>query len=352
MRRQLLSLLAVLAVSVSSADVSAEQRKWTGFSIGVHGGVAKTDYASNLGDGSKFCATAAEAVGGTASASCEINGHNFILGGEGQVGDGTLSRTYNTETGEITGFVEGFRASSTRSNSLIDNTLYPAHYASFVTSTRDQQLNTVVRTLAVGLVDGFDLGDGRLQAKGGTYGAHIGYNYHRSDDIVIGFEADITRLANDGDSTSSSDDAPSNPVRYEVLSYSRSVSIQSKYLASARLKLGKAMGDYLPYITAGLAYSEFKGDVATDAQFRIRNVSHPDIPSTQGSFSDSAFGAVVGAGLSWRASDNIILSGEALYYHFDKSVDISDLTINEAVQESVGLDDVMEVRVKLSIGLN
>lgn len=90
--------------------------------------------------------------------------------------------------------------------------------------------------------------DPDFKLKGGEYGVTAGWN-RQEGHLVAGFEGDVSYSDADGHSTIAG--APS-PATSTVLSG------DLKYLATARARLGYAMGPVLLYGTGGFAASELK----------------------------------------------------------------------------------------------
>ena len=139
-------------------------------------------------------------------------------------------------------------------------------------------------------------------------------------------------------------------------SYSQSVNVDTKFLASFRGKLGFAIGNFLPYITAGLAIARY--DIRAASQL---NLSNSDVSieknvgiglASERTFKETAFGAVVGGGVSTVAFQNVIVSIEGLYCFFDDEVNVTSGFLNSEGVNIVSLDDIIEGRLKISVPLN
>ena len=113
-------------------------------------------------------------------------------------------------------------------------------------------------------------GDDDTTALGGL---HAGYNWQRSDHLVLGIEGDVD-FADDID-----------------------------YLASIRGRIGYAAGPTLFYATAGVAFLGFDDNFGD---------------------SDSFTGYVVGGGIEHKLRENVSLGLEALYYNFEDDSEASD----------------------------
>ncbi len=133
-----------------------------------------------------------------------------------------------------------------------------------------------------GFYAGGQLGYGQVEADeldgdtdGATYGVHAGYLYDLGS-VVLGGELDLdgTNIENDTDGVAELDT-----------------------VTRAKLRLGYDAGDWLPYVTAGIAQARVSSDV--DAI---------DGDDTGG------FG---GLGVEYRLSDSLRIGGEVLRHQFD-----------------------------------
>lgn len=167
---------------------------------------------------------------------------------------------------------------------------------------------------------------------------HARYDYQTAGNIVAGVEFDLTMPGGNGASASSM--AAVDPDG--VLSIDRGYKTRSSFLASARLRLGYAMGDYMVYGTGGLAYTDFDTTAFTSGTY------DGHATGTSVSRMDYAWGGVVGGGVQTFVSDNAAVSLEGLYYRYDKQVDLD----MEGGGTSVTLDDSFSVMMKFSIRAN
>jgi outer membrane immunogenic protein len=98
-------------------------------------------------------------------------------------------------------------------------------------------------------------------------GAHIGYNWQRPNNIVLGIEGDVSFI----------DDID--------------------YLATVRGRLGYAFGPTLAYVTGGAAFIGLDEELSSG--------------------DDTETGWVAGLGLERKLRENISIGAEALYYGFE-----------------------------------
>ena len=142
-----------------------------------------------------------------------------------------------------------------------------------------------------GFYAGGQLGFGRLDSdaivdeddpEGALYGVHAGYNYDFGS-IVLGGEVDF-------DLTNIEIDEPEAEV---------------ESVARAKVKLGYDAGQFMPYVTAGVAQATTTDDLDGE---------------TDGSFA--------GLGVSYLLNDAIILGGEVLQHQFEDIADIDGADVD------------------------
>ena len=114
---------------------------------------------------------------------------------------------------------------------------------------------------------------GEPGADGFFGGVHAGYNYDLGN-VVLGGEIDYDFIFRDLDDVTDG---------------------ELQGIGRARLKAGWDMGRVLPYVTGGLGYA--MAEVGDDSL--------------------SGVGYVVGAGIYFAATDNIIVGADYLYHRFD-----------------------------------
>ncbi|MEL6685208.1 MAG: outer membrane beta-barrel protein [Pseudomonadota bacterium] len=142
-----------------------------------------------------------------------------------------------------------------------------------------------------GFYAGGQLGFGRLDSdaivdeddpEGAIYGVHAGYNYDFGS-IVLGGEVDF-------DLTNIEIDDPEAEV---------------ESVARAKVKLGYDAGQFMPYVTAGVAQATTTDDLDGE---------------TDGNFA--------GLGVSYLLNDAIILGGEVLQHQFEDIADIDGADVD------------------------
>jgi len=143
-----------------------------------------------------------------------------------------------------------------------------------------------------GFYAGGQLGYGQLDSSsitdsddpsGAIYGVHAGYNYDFGS-IVLGGEVDF-------DLTNIEADTPETDV---------------DSVARLKAKLGYDAGQFMPYVTAGVA--------------RVETSGTPLDGSTDGSFA--------GLGLSYMMSDTLIVGGEVLQHQFEDVADVDGVDVD------------------------
>ena len=133
-------------------------------------------------------------------------------------------------------------------------------------------------------------------------GLTVGYNAHFQNNIVFGIEADISTGNNSGRSLSTANFGCGGGVQ--------ACESELEWFATVRARLGYAMGNALPYVTAGLAISEVYGGIVQPLNTVARG-------------SDTHTSFVAGVGLEYAIDQNWSFKVEGLYV-FDESTNYYD----------------------------
>lgn len=218
----------------------------------------------------------------------------------------------------------GYTSASTKNNN---------RYSSIANS----YFSTVGAAENMGFRDAVQLGASRLgyatDSEGaGSYGAFAGFNY-QFDEAVVGLEADYTRFDQANRSTSLVnlrfvDPVNLNPVDLAITGRSSTNIIE---YGTIRARGGYAVGNFLPFLTAGLAV----GRAAISEQVIVKDKASLNAPYDRTisatSFGDGSMttvlgstgktktvaGFAAGAGLDVAITQNIIVRGEYQYVLFD-----------------------------------
>lgn len=196
-------------------------------------------------------------------------------------------------------------------------------------------------SLAIGF-GGLSDGDVSGSDGGVAAGIHLRYDHQTESNWLFGAELSIT---SPGGSGASGSDTSTFGLRTEDytspdLKINRAVSVDTTALASARLRLGYAMGDYLAYATGGLAYARYNATSTTTGSFD--GVQASETATANG----DAVGGVIGGGVSSFVADNATISVEGLYYRFGGD----DVHFDNGA--SAGLDSAFSVMTTFSIRAN
>lgn len=138
-----------------------------------------------------------------------------------------------------------------------------------------------------------DHGQVWLDASGFTWGVHAGYNHMMPNLWVIGIEGEIGQMNINTERIVIKDD---DVLRANVGMY-----------GTLRARLGYAMGRFLPYVTAGVAFVDIEnagGNPANDARFLT--------------IDERRFGFAVGAGAELAITPNFVGRLEYLYIDTEK----------------------------------
>lgn len=141
-----------------------------------------------------------------------------------------------------------------------------------------------------------------LGTEGFLGGALIGYTYQMSA-LVIGAEADISFGSVEGSQLYT---MPGGAYKWQIES-------QLNMLATARAKLGLALGPVLIYGTGGVAFADFAADKEVTS-----NDGHPWSTTALDHANDNHVGLVYGAGVEWQITKNLTVKGEYLRADFGK----------------------------------
>ncbi len=160
--------------------------------------------------------------------------------------------------------------------------------------------------------------------RGITFGAAVGYNY-MIDDILLGFEADYTRI---GQSHTSADQigrrvtTSNGDVNDVILTSQQTVRIHD--YVTARIRLGAAYGRFLPYVTFGGAVGRFDVDKSVNIDWRFQRaavgpfVTALGFPTTvtDNRRNQYGYGFSGGLGLDVALTDFAFVRGEYLFTRF------------------------------------
>ena len=117
----------------------------------------------------------------------------------------------------------------------------------------------------------------------GWEGFQAGYNYQAAR-VVYGVEADLTWT---GQRDSFNFTGTSTPVQFEDFNYQETTAAKLQYMGTVRGRIGYAFGEFLPYITGGLAW----GRMAMDLNWTLKQLFCQNcVASFSGSESHTLFG--------------------------------------------------------------
>jgi len=145
--------------------------------------------------------------------------------------------------------------------------------------------------------------------SGGLAGnINMRYDHQAGEHWIFGAEVDFTGMPESVLRSQSS----VGVADFLSIGIGRSMEVQT-LLASARLRLGYAFGDYMIYGTGGAAYAH--SDATYTETIQSEDFSEYTLSRSK-SKSLTSFGGVIGGGLSVFLSDNSAVSLEGLYYVF------------------------------------
>lgn len=208
-------------------------------------------------------------------------------------------------------------------------------------SASSGNISSEALAIAIGGLSPADLSDN----EGGlSPNIHVYFDHQTESNWVIGAGVDLNFTGASGASTSSLTTLATSfgAGADQHVGVERGYALDTNLIASARLRLGYAMGNVMLYGTGGVAYADFDATVTTAGSYMGKSASVSD------TVSGNAFGAVIGGGVSTFVAENAVVSLEGLYYKFDGDVDFND--VHE--DATVTLEDAFSVMMKFSIRTN
>lgn len=144
-----------------------------------------------------------------------------------------------------------------------------------------------------------------LSDEGFLGGLQAGYNWQFQSRIVLGIEADITWADIDATGTFDTD-------KYNPSVWSKKHDLSLDHFGTARVRVGYAAGNLLPYVTGGFAWGKTSGDLAV--AYYPPGAAEP-YGISGASVKEAHTGWTVGGGVEWAITQS--LSFKAEYLHID-----------------------------------
>lgn len=211
-----------------------------------------------------------------------------------------------------------------------------------------------------------------LSAGGFVIGGHLGYLHQTKNNWVFGVEGDISVVAGmegdvNDDRVLMGDDGArilfvDGLVDDARVDATAAFDAEVDWLASLRLRAGRAYGDLMPFVTAGVGFAKYEVSGAAGVTFLETDFTSctPDcnfetasVSQASGSDDGLAVGPVIGGGLEYMITPGMTVRGEALYYIFNEEIDVSGLGEDggDALDAggSLELDNVLVGRVAFSV---
>jgi outer membrane immunogenic protein len=217
----------------------------------------------------------------------------------------------------------------------------------------DPALSAALRNAASGVPNAF-LFSGRNQSGVMNFGGFLGINY-QSDDMVLGLEADYTRgrMKGDRSGTASGTIGPYLNVtgtanRTDSWTATTSSNVEVQDFGTIRARAGYAHGNFLPYVTAGIAWVRASHEQRTTVGGTFSETNFAPVPVTTtgamvvnpsalrtGAKQKFHFGYALGAGVDVALSRNIFFRAEAIHSRIS-DVGETNVQINQ-VRASAGV---------------
>jgi outer membrane immunogenic protein len=148
--------------------------------------------------------------------------------------------------------------------------------------------------------------EGKSDLDGGMIGGLVGFDYSMGNGIVIGAVGDLSWL-------NASGNADVEPEIINSMGSDYSVDTSLNWLGTVRGRVGFELGNALIYGTGGVAFGGVESDLQVDGS------------GTIGSDSSTQVGWTAGAGISFMATESVMLGLEYLYVDLgDDSYDFGD----------------------------
>jgi outer membrane immunogenic protein len=204
------------------------------------------------------------------------------------------------------------------------------------TSRQAGQVDPLLRRLVQGSIVETGINSMPLVEQGRTqdgrigFGAFIGYNV-QLDDIVLGVEADYTRAKVEAELNGSRTGRVAGTTETYDWAASTARSRKMTDFGTVRFRLGYAWDNWMPYVTAGLAYGRSSDSgMAAIAGTQFTTAVCPDgscagptnyTPSflREANRSKLNFGYALGAGVDLALTQNIFLRAEVQHIRFAES---------------------------------
>ena len=151
-----------------------------------------------------------------------------------------------------------------------------------------------------------------INPNGGLGGFQAGYNF-QADRAVYGIETDFTWTGQSDSIVLSGDTRPRN-FNTEDFSYNETTSARLKYMGTVRGRLGYAVGQFLPYVTGGLAW----GRISMDTNWLLHQFNQVTNLPFSGSESHTHIGWTLGAGFEYAFAERWSAKAEYLYVDLGK----------------------------------
>ena len=139
-------------------------------------------------------------------------------------------------------------------------------------------------------------------------GAQAGYNFQLPNNVVVGIETDFQGSAIKLRGSANYTDAGGGSTN----TVGGAADFGQEWFGTTRVRLGYAVGNVLPYVTGGVAYSSLVGSF----NYATSTLGFGVTSSTSAAGSDVKVGFAAGAGLEYAISPNWTVKTEYLYTHY------------------------------------
>lgn len=176
-----------------------------------------------------------------------------------------------------------------------------------------------------------------IEINGAFFGVHAGWMIRATSDIVVGVEADISYFGV-SDETGILDEGPG----LDGYQYGEA---EIEWFGSVRARAGVPIDRVMPYVTGGVGFVNYNFTL-DDEGFGTGGGGEPG----RASYNETVLAPVLGGGVEWMITDQLMLRAEGLYYFSEDTIDL-DGSIPDADRDNgqeYTIEDLITFRTGLS----
>jgi len=206
------------------------------------------------------------------------------------------------------------------------------------------------------------VGTSSLGVGGPLAGGQVGYNHQFANHIVLGVESDLD-YADINNFNGARNNSNANAIGFYGGNYTTNFTNYDRlglnWLGTTRIRLGYALGNFLPYISGGIAYGQLTSSLFSTNSFSDSyncgtncSASFLSGAVTTGNNATTQVGWALGGGAEYRLADAWSIKGEYLYTSLG-GITRNDTTIGTGGivafgQTTTGAYNLHQIRVGLN----